>query len=102
MKIERTQENTRLSLVSQTCEKKKTFKEQTHTKQRLKQWTYFGLEEGLRSFHSLGGDVDLRETCEDAEAAVLCQLSCCRLPEDQQELMGGAETWMRRGERLSH
>lgn len=47
---------------------------------------YLGFKEGLGSFHSLFGDVDLREAGEHAEAAVLSQLPCCRLPEDQQEL----------------
>lgn len=48
--------------------------------------TYFGFKEVLGSFDSLSGDVDFRETSEFVQTAVLCQLSCCRLPEDQQEL----------------
>ncbi|KAF3859842.1 hypothetical protein F7725_000097 [Dissostichus mawsoni] len=41
---------------------------------------------GLGSFHPLCGDVDLREASEDTEPAVLGQLSCCGLPEDEEEL----------------
>jgi len=48
--------------------------------------THLGFKEGLGPFDPLGGDVDLRETSEDPEAAVLRQLSCCRLPEDEEEL----------------
>ncbi len=48
--------------------------------------TYFGFKESLGSFDPLCGDIDFCEASEDTEAAVLCQLSCCCLPEDQQEL----------------
>lgn len=48
--------------------------------------TYFSFEKALGSFDSLRGNVDFRETSERAQTAVLGQLSCSCLPEDQQEL----------------
>lgn len=48
--------------------------------------TYFGFKETLGSFDSFGGDINFGQTSEDRESTVLCQLSRCSLPEDQQEL----------------
>lgn len=50
---------------------------------------YFGFKERLCSFHTLRGHVDFRESSQDTQPTVLSQLSCCCLPEDQEELENG-------------
>lgn len=52
----------------------------------LRESLRLGLKEVLGSHHSLCGDVDLRESSQSHEAALLLQLSGCRTTENQQEL----------------
>ena len=66
--------------------------------------TYFSFKEGLGSFDPLCRDIDFREASKDTEATVLWQLSCCCLPENQQELKttGKAEEHGCKKEGISH